>query len=60
MKKYCKGELITSVEELVNEKSVWVTVWNKPYPVAFIVHMQLALVMRWLKSNYFYKLKKID
>jgi len=59
MKKYCKGKLITSLEELLNEKSVWVSVWNKPHPVAFITHMQLALILKWLELNRFYKLEKI-
>ena len=56
--KYVKGDVIKTVEELSQERSVF---WNgRPNTVAFIMNMQARVVLMYLRRGAFRKLVRSE
>lgn len=58
MKKYEEGNVIQTLDELFSYNSVWVTVWGRASPTAFLQGWQYRLVKRWLEMGRFKTLKQ--
>ena len=45
---------VKNLYELLEHKSVYVTNWNKMYPTAWLLSMQLRMMLKWQKDNCFW------
>jgi hypothetical protein len=57
-KNFKATELITSVEDLLSHKSVYVTRWKRISPVAFLRNWQAHRLYSWVKQGVFYSIEK--
>jgi len=51
---------INSLQELFEHKSVYVTKWNKMYPTAWLLSMQLRMMLRWQQVDCFWICERIN
>lgn len=56
--KYPDKQIKTFNQLLKQKKSVWVTIWSKPSPMAFILSLPFRIVNMYLQNGYFYSTKE--
>jgi hypothetical protein len=60
-KNFKATELITNPKDIIDlakeKKSVYVTVWKRTSPAAFLLSWQLRMIIQWVEAKRFYKIK---
>jgi hypothetical protein len=60
MKKYRAGSRFERVEDILQERVVWVEPWGRAHPVSFFLSWQLRLVNIWVKQGCIRRAVRID